>query len=455
MGACANCWIGAVHVATSKNDVDPGIMNLFRGRDRQVRTYGDSYVPAFVADDYSEPDPAFRFVYYQAPVAAIRDRLELEGYTVGNCRRLFEEWREYAIRQKEEWAERPDLVIEDGELQKIYVANTKKAEEDLNRLRSLTVDHWMIYFREIVQNQVTYKDADKYSESFIGQMLRWSQDGWYGYAGPDNLVAIRLALEALPDEEVLTYDLTDLALQEYLEVDEDPIEALILSTAGDYNSRSRVIILTEGKSDAALLKSALALLYPHLADYFSFMDFSDFGGGAGQLANLVRGFAAAGIVNRVMALFDNDAAAHAAIKTIAQTKLPKHIVVRHLPDLAELRVYPTLGPTGLSEADINGSAASLELYLGREALCGDATVFPPVQWTGYEKSVRKYQAELPCKNEVQERFAVLLGRAASNPVILESQEWDGLRAIFQVIFSAFHELDGEMLSKFHRRILQL
>lgn len=64
------------------------------------------------------------------------------------------------------------------------------------------------------------------------------------------------------------------------------------------------MILTEGRSDASLLNDALHLLYPHLADYFSFMDFAEYGGGAGQLANLVRAFSGAGIVNRVVALFD-------------------------------------------------------------------------------------------------------------------------------------------------------
>jgi hypothetical protein len=66
-------------------------------------------------------------------------------------------------------------------------------------------------------------------------------------------------------------------------------------------------------------------------------------------------FAAAGILNR----------------TIAQ-----------LPDLPMLRSYPTIGPTGPADMDVNGIAASIELYLGVDALRDDQGCLPAVQWTG-------------------------------------------------------------------------
>ena len=60
----------------------------------------------------------------------------------------------------------------------------------------------------------------------------------------------------------------------------------------------------------------MQLLYPHLADYFTFMDFEGarVGGGAGNLANIVKAFAGAGIVNKIIAIFDNDTAGEAAIQ---------------------------------------------------------------------------------------------------------------------------------------------
>jgi hypothetical protein len=247
--------------------------------------------------------------------------------------------------------------------------------------------------------------------------------------------------------ERVVYDLTDLVIQEYLDKDEDPIEHLIDRSALQYHSMGRIIVPTEGRSDVSLLKPALDLLFPHLAGYFSFMDFAEYGGGAGQLANLIRAFAAAGIVNRVVAIFDNDAAALAAMRTLDKKPLPKHIVAMRLPDLGALRCYPTLGPAGLSLMNINGMAASIELYLGADVLRGEDGELLPIQWTGFERSVSTYQGELLCKREVQERFLAKLARAREDERFREDSDWAGLRAVFLDLFKAFHALDGEMLSE--------
>jgi hypothetical protein len=52
----------------------------------------------------------------------------------------------------------------------------------------------------------------------------------------------------------------------------------------------------------------MKLLYPHLFDYFSFMDFESarVAGGASHLAKIVKSITGAGIVNKVAAIFGND-----------------------------------------------------------------------------------------------------------------------------------------------------
>ena len=66
-----------------------------------------------------------------------------------------------------------------------------------------------------------------------------------------------------------------------------------------------------------------------------------------------------------------------------------------LPDLEILRDYPTLGPAGESRMDVNGLAASIELYLGRDVLTNPvAGHLVCVQWKGYVAGVRKYQGEI-------------------------------------------------------------
>lgn len=170
------------------------------------------------------------------------------------------------------------------------------------------------------------------------------------------------------------YDLTDLVLGGDFSTDEDLVAYSMALTANEYASSGKVIVLTEGRSDARILSESLALLYPHLADYFSFMDFEGvrIGGGAGSLVNIVKAFAGAGIVNRTVALFDNDTAARAALAGLRSIRLPSNIVVKHLPRLVELESYPTIGPTGSALMNVNDVAGELELYLGIR--CVDGTV---------------------------------------------------------------------------------
>lgn len=448
MGAYATFWIGGFDIAASRNDVDAGIMSLFRAQDRRVRSLGDHDIPNFITDQYADEGDDLRFFYYTTSVYTIRDRLELAGYTVENCRHLFQEWKTLEIRQRESRSANCDIATQDkpSKLKTDTATTPKLRDVETQQLRELTVDSWLRHLRYIIENDLRPEHAEWHQDSYLGKMLKWSSKGWYGYDGPDPLVAIRLAIEVFPSAAYATYDLTDLVAQNYITENDDPIERLINWSADDYHSQGRTIILTEGRSDVVILKSSLDLLFPHLADYFSFMDYTEFGGGAGQLANLIRAFAGAGVVNRVVAIFDNDAAAIAAMRTLPK-ELPRHIIVMRLPDLPILSSYPTVGPSGPSLMNVNGMAASIELYLGADVLRDARGQLPPIQWTGYERSIRTYQGELSCKQEVQERFRKKVSQAHEDPIFFEAADWSGLHSIFQELFKSFHELDGDMLFK--------
>ena len=136
-------------------------------------------------------------------------------------------------------------------------------------------------------------------------------------------------------------------------------EAAIHGLTADHAENAPRIILTEGSTDRAILKEALSILYPHLAEYYSFLEFnsSRSPGGAGHLVSLVKAFAGAGVTNRIVALFDNDTSAREATRALKPLSLPSNIVALHYPDLELLRDYPTLGPSGLTTLNVNGLAA--------------------------------------------------------------------------------------------------
>jgi len=400
-----------------------------------VRSSVDPLLPEQLRERWAdtEDDQPIDVIYYQAPVRCIRDRLELLGYTSEGARRLFEEWKQFEVEQQQDWD---------------WVHEMPAAMRRLERLRSLRCDEWIENLQRIDSEQIANSKASDYPDSVLGDMLDGNRsESWYGCSVPDPLVALRLSMEACRDDASMIYDVTDLILSEYLDVRDDPIAQSFEASALDYNSLGRIIILTEGRSDAWILKESITLLFPHLQDYFSFMEFEEFrvGGGAGELAKLVRSFAAAGIINRVIAIFDNDAAAAAAIGTLRNIALPPHIVVMMLPELEALQDYPTIGPTGPSRMDINGMAAGIELYLGSDVLLNDdGSESRPVQWTGYESSVGRYQGEIVGKADVLASFRKKVLRAKTDEAFHRSADWAGLRAVLRKVFTAFHALDQEM-----------
>ena len=87
----------------------------------------------------------------------------------------------------------------------------------------------------------------------------------------------------------------------------------------------RFSILTEGTSDAEILKKALVLIDPHVADFFSFVEVGHPFSGTGQVVNFVKGLVSIGVHNNVLVLFDNDAEGCAAWQRCLEIGLPDNV----------------------------------------------------------------------------------------------------------------------------------
>jgi hypothetical protein len=208
--------------------------------------------------------------------------------------------------------------------------------------------------------------------------------------------------------------------------------------------RAPVVVLTEGKTDAEFLRTSLSILFPHLTDLITFLDYDRRPeGGVGALVNNIRSFAAAGIVNRMVAIFDNDTAAADALRKINAEDFAPRIKILRYPDLDIARNYPAIGPPGfglpngsLMYADVNGLAASIELYLGRDVLTQDDGSLQPIQWTSYNQGMRQYQGEITNKSGIQQKFREKCKRAISDPDAVNDGDWNGLRLILDTIRTA-------------------
>jgi hypothetical protein len=218
------------------------------------------------------------------------------------------------------------------------------------------------------------------------ERLRESTDYLPGVSGPDlrsrswllgliNGLAfmrrLRAILIAFPEVEVVLDHLkADRHRKEELPAwnSYDATEAL----RHQARAHSPVVVLTEGRTDAEFLEAALTVLYPHLTDLIRFLDYERRPeGGAGALVNTIRSFSAAGIANRVVAIFDNDTAAADALRKLDPKLYAPHIQVLHYPNLELAENYPTLGPPtrqsprgSVLPANLIGLAGSIEVSIG-------------------------------------------------------------------------------------------
>jgi hypothetical protein len=326
VGSYAQCWLDDLFVGSSKNDIDPDLVSLFRQEDKIVLSAPVHDLPPHL-EQYRETlneDPSLKINFYKAPISVVRDRLDILGYDLDTAEQAFEEWireeKTRTIELLEDWSQRESTSRD-------MMENHYRTEVEI--LASLTPRSWIEGLKVIRSSGLKTNYHGRYEgpheNTLMGYML---SNDWYGFPGYDLFVPLRLAIEACENGRKMVYDVTDLVWSGYFDYEENFIEYGLGISAAEYSSKAKTIVLTEGKTDTWILHESLKLLYPHLQDYFSFLDFesSGFGGGVGNLANVVKAFAGAGIINNVVALFDNDTAAAVACKTLH--RLPCQLILQ-------------------------------------------------------------------------------------------------------------------------------
>ena len=302
VGSYATLKLGLLSLGVTKDDIDPALMWLFRPSDKYVenidardRSRLAEYVADEYIDDYDSEHP-FAVVQYRCTPTAARDRLDLKGFTHKAAEVAFRSGLEKAISSIENLLERGYDTFDDR----------------LELLRSLTVDDWLNAFTRIISESLTTDSLQEIGHSdpqlpLLRYMLS-SSPNFFGFPSWDIRHFVRLAVERVPADEELVYDVSDIVEMDHGEDVEDFVDYAERIINEDFLLVQRVIVLTEGVTDRQFLERSLRLLYPHLVDYFHFFDFADHrvGGGVGELANLVRAFAAADVRHRILALFDND-----------------------------------------------------------------------------------------------------------------------------------------------------
>jgi hypothetical protein len=402
----------------------------------------EAAIDALSAEALLDPGNGFAGHAYVASVAEVRDRLDVMGFTRRATMRVL------ATHVANQLAEIESLLEEDGS--DPYGIQ----QRDREALRDLTFDAWLEAFRWLKERgahrvdergEYTSNSWDGYfiaaSETtpLIRYLLDENMEHQYGFPWDDVRYLYRAALEVCPAHGNVMLDLTDVTSAGYYTELQPVVEEASAAQIARHAANAVTIILTEGPTDQRALQGALRVLYPHLEELYSFMDFGTMRvrGGAPALVAIVKSFAGAGVANRVIALFDNDTAAHNALRDLSAIPLPPNIRVLTYPPLALAVTYPTLSPVGQQIADVNGAAASLEMYFGEDVLRDEHGEFTPVQWGSMDWGMQRYQGELRDKARLQARFDEKLAAARADPTVIESQDWSGMRTIIDAIRAAF------------------
>jgi hypothetical protein len=452
VGSYTSFSVDGYQLLSSKSYVGAVVMTVFTEAEKYVRE-------VLQADSDSKDEHSLTEVGYAASGEIIRDRLEVMGFTLPATRAVFEAGIHQQVQDTEEFsascANKSEGETTSNEIGEVYERVAEGYAEEIRMLQLLSFDVWIESFRSLKGKDLnswhlTLKEGDA-SVRDLPSLERFMLSGDefpFRFPPCDVRFLIRAVIEACGVNSVFQLDLTDVTSSGYYEIADPVAENARAELTSDYPLNTKVVVLTEGITDRRVLEASLRILYPHLDEYYSFMDFDSANapGGAGQLVNTVKAFAGAGIANRVVALFDNDTAACAALRGLNGVALPRSMRVRQFPVIAIASNYPTIGPSGLVNMNVNGLAGSLEMYFGEDILRRADGTLAPVHWRGFDSAIRAYQGELESKRDLQAKFDQKVAVAATNPVTIRTQDWSGIRAILDMVRGAF-ENEGALTDR--------
>jgi hypothetical protein len=390
----ASIYMHRVEVFTWYEEVDPTFLFLFTSQDRHRRA---------PSDNQKESDEIVRWT---ATAAVLRDRLDVLG--IG--REVVEPAFNAGV---EHWLQRSRSSSQTS----IY------SRDRIALLDNITLSAWAeLLAQEVASARQGDRKVSSHPRSIVALFEVWEDFD-------PRLIVSAILLACSPEEEITLY-LSEFLGGDWVESHSDPQIAAIEHFSSSLVNGNPPVVITEGSTDANFLQATIRIRYPHLQSFIKFFDFADGAeGSASAGVRTLKSFAAAGISNRVVLLLDNDTAARDALRALKGVTLPTHYSILHYPDTDLASRYPTLGPSGLSEMDVNGLAGSIELYLGVDVLTQPDGKLSPVQWTSYVEGMKAYQGKVLHKTDIQKRFRDKERLASTEPEQLRNQDWSGLDAI--------------------------
>ncbi|MEL5575211.1 HEPN/Toprim-associated domain-containing protein [Serratia marcescens] len=199
------------------------------------------------------------------------------------------------------------------------------------------------------------------------------------------------------------------------------------------------LIATEGTSDSAILKKALKILKPYIADFFSFIDVENGHPfpGTGGLYKFAEGLVKIDIQNRIIFMLDNDSEGVDAFQKIVKMKTPKNMKCMLLPDLCDFENFPTEGPNGTHLMNINKKAVAIECFLDLDYKNSKS---PFIRWTNFKKETSTYQGSLQDKEYYAKKFI----KTPIEKLEIDNYDTRKLKLLLEHIITESNKISGEI-----------
>ncbi len=415
MGTVISLNVGPIELTWSKNM--PGMY------------HGDLFLPADRVIDPPEPDNEEPGVpVYETTLGAVVPRIELMGHTLKRAAVEYEVACQLITAHERDYAE---------DMDEPYVARSLLSFDELRVLTTtIEIDNlsteWspdqvppaqMVVPIETLKRLPWYEQEFRHRDYREENIFDESVSAGYLVGGFDPYTALRLLAENPVNLNAkVRWDFGYLCRNGW--ADEDEFHA----GSGD---RQSFLIVSEGGSDAAMVRHAVELLYPECSDFFRYIDMEDgypFSG-TGELHKFIQGFLAMRVPLNVVAVYDNDAEGYAGFNRTSALKLSSTYRVIRLPDLAAHEAFPVTGPKDEHPCDINRRAGALESYLD---LTRPGLPKIEIEWGNIIPPVGLQQGALKGKSQFMKDFLRYKGK----PDRRGDYDLSRIRAVIDHIFAA-------------------
>lgn len=353
-------------------EIDWGKNHIFRNHSRLFLRENVASAVYYYAENHEEQQPA-----YVRKLRHIIKRLDLLGYSVPECKRYYED----AVQRVPQYYPSFEITFE--------AFKHALSSVDTSRVALLDDDPRSFDLGELA---CAILSDPQFAAGGLLQTI--DRDSGAFFENLDPYLVLRLLAEnpVNLDQDVV-WGFYDVLEGGYI-AETELYEGL--------SDSDRFLIVTEGSSDSSILRASLPLVEPDVVDFFYFADMKDnypFTG-TGNLVNFCKGLSAIKVQNKIVVVLDNDTAGHDALRRLSTVTLPENMRVTVLPELDELKHFRTAGPSGETNEDVNGRAATIECFLDLRWLPRT----PVVRWTTFNANQGQYQGELINKDEYTRSF---------------------------------------------------